>query len=363
MSHLTLKRTDKFYQQKSYLNIYNVQDLSKIDSNIKPLLLRVVKKSILGTNFFHFYTKHSLYFSTILNIIMTNLNFFIFPKIFQQTKQFSFYFNDDENNSIETHENNKNINLVNNTKYMMFDIFIINLIDIIFIFVIVFYFKYKHKKINRYMEIYTQFSIDEENELMKKYFYCQIMKDEYFNIEIHKKEKTNKFLKNKHMRTKPFFYYVINIPGIKFLNNRYYKKILLPKEKEIINNIINISNEVDFKYRKKLLKFFIIMAFFIFDIPLIKKFSNDKKIENIINYFGIMILMLYVQINNFFNNKSEQMEKILLLNNKYINDGYYIYIDNQIISIFFLKEMFRNKESIEKIKNINEKLRYEFDII
>jgi hypothetical protein len=123
MSLLTLKRTDKFYQQKSYLNIYNVQDLSKIDSNIKPLLLRVVKKSILGTNFFHFYTKHSLYFSTILNIIMTNLNFFIFPKIFQQTKQFSFYFNDDENNSIETHENNKNINLVNNTKYMMFDIF------------------------------------------------------------------------------------------------------------------------------------------------------------------------------------------------------------------------------------------------
>jgi hypothetical protein len=149
MSLLTLKRTDKFYQQKSYLNIYNVQDLSKIDSNIKPLLLRVVKKSILGTNFFHFYTKHSLYFSTILNIIMTNLNFFIFPKIFQQTKQFSFYFNDDKNNSIETYENNKNINLVNNTKYMMFDIFIINLIDIIFIFVIVFYFKYKHKKMNR----------------------------------------------------------------------------------------------------------------------------------------------------------------------------------------------------------------------
>ena len=130
MSLLTLKRTDKFYQQKSYLNIYNFQDLSKIDSNIKPLLLRVVKKSILGTNFFHFYTKHSLYFSTILNIIMTNLNFFIFPKIFQQTKQFSFYFNDGKNNSIETYENNKNINLVNNTKYMMFDIFIINLIDI-----------------------------------------------------------------------------------------------------------------------------------------------------------------------------------------------------------------------------------------
>ena len=151
MSLLTLKRTDKFYQQKSYLNIYNFQDLSKIDSNIKPLLLRVVKKSILGTNFFHFYTKHSLYFSTILNIIMTNLNFFIFPKIFQQTKQFSFYFNVDENNSIETHENNKNINLVNNIKYIMLVIFIINLIENIFIFVIVFYFKYKHKKINRYM--------------------------------------------------------------------------------------------------------------------------------------------------------------------------------------------------------------------
>ena len=311
MSHLTLKRTDKFYQQKSYLNIYNVQDLSKIDSNIKPLLLRIIKKSILGANFFHFYTKHSLYFSTILNIIMTNLNFFIFPKIFQQSKQFSFYFKDDNNNSIESHGNNKNLTLVNNTKYSMFDIFMINLIDIIFIFATIFYFKYKHKKINRYMEIYTQFAIDEENERMKKYFYCHISKDENFSIEIHKKDKTNKLLKNKHIRTKPFFEYVINIPGIKFMNNRYYKKILLPKEKEIINNIMNISNEVDFKYRKKLLKFFIIMAFFIFDIPLIKKFYNDKKIEDIINYFGILILMLYVQINNYFNNKSEQIEKIL----------------------------------------------------
>ena len=361
MSYLTLNRTDDFYQLKSYLNIYNIQDLSKIDSNIKPLLLRVVKKSILGTNFMHVYSQKSLFFSSLLNIIMTNLNLFIFPKIFKQTQHFSFYFSDD--NGIESNGNDKNIKLLNNNKYSMFDIFLINLIDIIFIIVFLFYFKYINKKINRYMETYTQLAINEENEQLNKYFYCQISKDEKFSIEIYNKDKTIKFPKNKLIKTEPFFEYVINFPGIKFLNNYYYKKVLLPKEKEIINNIISISNDVDFKYRKKLLKFFIIMTFFIFDIPLIKKFSNDKKVGDIINYFGMLILIFYVQIDNFFNSKTEQMEKILLLNNRYINDGYYIYIDNQMISIFFLKEKYRNKEYIETIKNINKKIRYELDKI
>ena len=76
----------------------------------------------------------------------------------------------------------------------------------------------------------------------------------------------------------------------------------------------------------------------------------------------MLFLIIFVDRDNFFKNKSEQIEKISLLNNDYINDGYFIYIDNDIISIFFLKEKYRNKESLEKIKKLNEKLQYDFDI-
>ena len=359
MSYLSLERTDNFNKQKSYLKIYNVQKFY-IDSEFRPLLLRVVKKSILGTNFIHAYSKNFLFYYTICNIIIINLKFLIFPKLLYQTKQYSFDFSGN-NNDTESYEDNKNKNLKNSSNYVFYRIFIFNLVDILFLLFLTFKYKYQQKKINKYMEKYTQCAIEAENEHLKDYFFCQISKDNNFSIELYEKKK-KKFKSTKN-KANPFFKYVINFPNIKSLNRYYYKKVLLPKEKEIINNIINILDDIDFKYKKKLLKFLLVIAFTIFYIPLITKLSKIDKVREGFNYFGMLLLILYVQRDNFFKIKSEQIEKVSLLNKDYINDGYYIHIDNYMISIFFLKEKFRNKESIEKIKKLNEELRYELNII
>jgi hypothetical protein len=51
-----------------------------------------------------------------------------------------------------------------------------------------------------------------------------------------------------------------------------------------------------------------------------------------------------------------------LLNEEYINDGYYIFINNDMISIFYLKEEYRNIESLDKIKELNEKILNNFQL-
>ena len=159
-----------------------------------------------------------------------------------------------------------------------------------------------------------------------------------------------------------FFEYVINFPNIRFLSLYLYKKIFLPKEKEIINKIINISNEIEYKYKKKLLIFLIVIISIITYIPLVNIFAHEEK-KDFINYFGILVLILYVERNNFFNNKSEQIQRVSLLNMEYINSGYYIYISNDLISIFYIKEKYRNIDSIDIIKKMNENLLLKFDLI
>ena len=351
MPYITLKRTDNSLKQNSYINIYNTEDLYKINSKLRKILLRVVKKSILGTNFIYYYSNQALFVSTIFNIIIMNLNFLISPKIFYQSKQYSFYSDDNKEQKQENNNNNK--------QYYIFRFIIMNLTDFLFLLVLIFNYKYHQNKINNYMKKYTQFAIEEENEHLKNDFFCQISNNDIFSIEIYTKNKKKKKTK---INEKYFFEYVINFPNVKLLSYYYYKKALLQKEKEIINNIINISNEINNKYRKKILNFIIIIALILIFIPLIKKFSKDEKATDVINYVGMLFLIIFVDRDNFFKNKSEQIEKISLLNNDYINDGYFIYIDNDIISIVFLKEKYRNKESLEKIKKLNEKLQYDFDI-
>ena len=73
--------------------------------------------------------------------------------------------------------------------------------------------------------------------------------------------------------------------------------------------------------------------------------------------------MLFVERNNFFKNKNEQIQRISFLNNEYINNGYYIYINSEIISIFYVKEKYRSIESIDKIKELNEKILFKSDLI
>ena len=323
--------------------------------NYRKNILRIVKKSLLGTNFIFYYSKHGFFVSAIFNLIIINLNFILFPKLLN--KSYTNYLDVDP----EIYTQNYNLRNFNNSLYIIFRLFIINLLDLIVISVILIDNKCKQKKINKYMEIYTQCAIEPENKLIKKNFNCVISKDGNFNIEINSTK--NKINCNSIKTNKNYFFeYVINLPNIRFLSHYIYKRILLPKEKEIINRIVGISNEIEFRYKKKLLSFLLIIVSLIVYIPLKNIFSEEKK-KDFLNYFGILILMLFVERNNFFRNKTEQIQRVSQLNNEYINNGYYIYINNDIISIFFVKEKYRKKEFIDKIKKLNEKILYKFDLI
>jgi hypothetical protein len=71
---------------------------------------------------------------------------------------------------------------------------------------------------------------------------------------------------------------------------------------------------------------------------------------------------LFVQWNIFLTNKKEQINYVNLLNERFIKDGYYIYINNDIISIFYLKKEFQISKDISKIKKLNEKLMKKLEI-
>ena len=355
MSVAILERNDIYHLLNSYTRAYKTSKLYKMKLNYRKNILRIVKKSLLGTNFIFYYSKHGFFVSAIFNLIIINLNFILFPKLLN--KSYTNYLDVDP----EIYTQNYNLRNFNNSLYIIFRLFIINLLDLIVISVILIDNKCKQKKINKYMEIYTQCAIEPENKLIKKNFNCVISKDGNFNIEINSTK--NKINCNSIKTNKNYFFeYVINLPNIRFLSHYIYKRILLPKEKEIINRIVGISNEIEFRYKKKLLSFLLIIVSLIVYIPLKNIFSEEKK-KDFLNYFGILILMLFVERNNFFRNKTEQIQRVSQLNNEYINNGYYIYINNDIISIFFVKEKYRKKEFIDKIKKLNEKILYKFDLI
>ena len=355
MSVAILERNDNYHLLNSYTRAYKTSKLYKMKLNYRKNILRIVKKTLLGTNFIFHYSKHGFFVSAIFNIIIINLNFILFPKLLY--KSYVNYSDDD----LHFFTQNYNLRNFNKSLYIIFRLFIINILDLIVLSVILIDNKCKQKKINKYMEIYTQCAIEPENKLIKKNYNCVISKDGNFNIEINSiKNKNNRNLMKNDKNY--FFEYVINLPNIRFLSHYIYKRILLPKEKEIINRIVGISNEIEFRYKKKLLSFLLIIVSLIVYIPLKNIFSEEKK-KDYLNYFGILILMLFVERNNFFRNKTEQIQRVSLLNNEYINNGYYIYINNDIISIFSVKEKFRKKEFIDKIKQLNEKILYKFDLI
>ena len=67
--------------------------------------------------------------------------------------------------------------------------------------------------------------------------------------------------------------------------------------------------------------------------------------------------MILLNFYLYYKIKKEIMENIFVLNNNIIINGYYIYINDYIISIFYLIEKYRNKESIDMIRfNINKLL-------
>ena len=130
----------------------------------------------------------------------------------------------------------------------------------------------------------------------------------------------------------------------------------------IIYNINSISEEVDYKYKKKLLKFILIIVSILIFIPFFSYISDKKKLD-VINYIGIFSLFLFVQYNISLKNKNEQINYISLLNERYIKDGYFIYINKDIISIFYLKEEYKINNDIYHIYKINENFMKKYSLI
>ena len=350
---IKLKRRDKIGKISSYLNIYDVNSISKIDKNNNLNILRIIKKSILGCNFYYSYSKNDIFASAIANFVIINTCFVIFPQILFNSLNLYQTFEDiekifkEENNTILTERND-----------FLFRLSISNFIDVGILFFISIYFKYKENKINQYLQKCTQCAIKEENDaLLKDKYFCQITDNE-FDIEI--KKIKNNFNDNKN-NEEYFFKYVINFPNVTGISKFLYNKSFTNKENEIINDICNISSEIDFKYKKKLTKFIFIIASVLVCIPVFSLISGKKKLD-IINYIGIFLLFLFVQLNIFFDNKKEQINYVNLLNERYIKEGYFIYINNDIISIFNLKEEYKINEDITQIRKLNEKFMVKYGI-
>ena len=353
----TLVRKDRFFPNKSFVKIYDTHSLYKMKDKYRISILRIVKKTLLGTNFCFWYSKHDAIISAALNFIVINICFILFPKFLsksipkiQQTKTIST----DENNNITvfSEESNKKTNL-------FLRILISNILDLGCLSILIFDYKRKQKKISKYMKKYTQCSLISENYKIKKHYNCLISTDDNFNIEVHKSKKISRDkLENKNY----FFEYVINLPNIRFVTNYLYRKIFLAKEKEIIDKIMIISNEIEYKYKKKLLNFLFLIIGFMLILPFLR-LMNEKNNLEFFNYLGILLLSLFVQNDIYSKNKKEQFDRISELNEEYLNDGYFIYINEYMISIFYLKEVYRNVESLENIKQFNENLIHEFELV
>ena len=353
----TLIRKDRYFPNKSFIKIYDTHSLYKMKDKYRISILRIVKKTLLGTNFCFWYSKHDAIISAALNFIIINICFILFPKILSNSKtkvQHTKTIATDEKNNISvfSEETNKKTNL-----YLR--ILISNILDLGCLSIIIFGYKRKQKKISKYMKKYTQCSLKSENYQIKKHYHCLISPDDSFNIEVHKSQKISE---HKFENKNCFFEYVINLPNIRFVTNYLYKKIFLAKEKEIIDKIMIISNEIEYKYKKKLLNFLFLIIGFMLILPFLRLINGKNKFE-FFNYLGILLLSLFVQNDIYSKNKKEQFHRISKLNEEYLNDGYFIYINEYMISIFYLKEEYRNVESLDRIKQFNENLIREFELV
>ena len=353
----TLVRKDRYLPNKSFVKIYDTRSLYKMKDKYRISILRIVKKTLLGTNFCFWYSKHDAIISAALNFVVINICFILFPKILfksipkiQQTKVIS---TDEKNNiSVFSEEPSKKSKI-------FLRVLISNILDLICLSILVFGYKRKQKKISKYMKKYTQCSLISENYKIKKHYHCLISKDDNFNIEIHKSKKVNN---NKFENKNIFFEYVINLPNIRFLSNYLYRKIFSLKEKEIIDKIMMISNEIEYKYKKKFVNFLFLTIGFMLILSFMGLMKEKNKYE-FFNYLGILLLSLFVQNDIYSKNKKEQLNRISELSEEYLNDGYFIYINEYMISIFYLKEEYKNDESLDNIKQLNENLIKEFGLV
>ena len=198
----------------------------------------------------------------------------------------------------------------------------------------------------------TQCAIKEENNiLLKNKLFCELSKDD-FDILI---KEINKDLDLEINKEDIFFDYVINFPNENEISKYIYHKAFSNKENEIINNINSILKEIIIKYQNKLM-IYIMIVLGIFGMCFYFYFNKSAKESfHITNTLVTISLIFYVKIKIYFKIKKELIKSVSSLNEKYFKDGYFIYTNNNIVSIFHLKEEFRINNDISKIREFSKK--------
>lgn len=329
MSTIILQRKDTSGLLDSYLKVYDTKSLSSIEKEYQHNILRIIKKSILGSNFIYSYNKYYIFFSAICFISSIKSLFIDTPELI-----FKFFKNKFTNEIIDALEENK----TEQKKETWSEIFYFMLCKYSMTIII-----------KKYMEKYTQCSISQENEMIKEKYFCKISENGNFDIQINQGENLANYKNNEI-----FFDYVINIPNIENAKDFLYYKSFQPKEKEIVVTMYKLLEEIKKKNEQKFYKFVLLLLAFLFSI-IIFVFTPEQTNLDIIHYTSIFSLLLFIKVKTFMKNKKQQELVILVLNVLLFKDGYYFYINNDIISIFYLKEDYRNNMSVSEIKKINEK--------
>ena len=318
-----LIRQDIFNELDSHTNIYNVALLSSFNEEEKSTILKIIKKVILGSNFTYFYSINYLVWQAISDILII-YSFIVFNLVILDLLYLNIFF--------------------------ILIALIISLISIVVFFIL--FYKSKKKKINNYMKNSTEYSIKVENNiLLKNKLFCEISKDD-FDILI---KETDKDLDLGIKKEDIFFEYAINFHNGNDISKYLYIKALSNKENEIINNINAILKEIVIKYQNKFM-IYVTIILGVFAVCLLFYLNKpEKKILTITNTLVTLSLIYFIKIKIYFKIKKDNIKSVSSLNEKYFKDGYFIYINNDIVSIFYLKEEFRINTDISKIKEIIEK--------
>lgn len=305
--YIVMRKDQK--QPKNKINdIYPLTEIKNSFPSHYEQISPIIKKLLLSSNFFfqHKKTKFLLYF--LFNIITTNIIILICISSYIQ--------------------NNKDINMQKLFHYLSYNFYFIP-------YWCIYYYKYKLKNfvIYQIMNKITGLILENENKTNNDLNFK--LKDN-FSLEIEKKEVINK---DNNCYSKPnlsnIINYVINIPkGIS--NYSYYDKLLMMREKEIINEVIT--------YKNLKIKEVIYSVWLRYIIPvllyLIAVYCYTKKIDIKTIYIITCILLvgscdfLYLKktsikdFNQFCTNKNKEL----------IKEQYYIYISDFMISLVAMRD-------------------------
>jgi K+-sensing histidine kinase KdpD len=252
-------------------------------------------------------------------------------------------------------EDEKNLNNGNDwAKYITFAWTIITLVQQM---VLIFKEDKKEENMKKYMEIFTQRAINEENEKMKNKYFCEISKDGNFDIIINKINNDN----NSQVKYQSYFSkYVINIPNVdetSLVANHIYSAIFSKMDEEFVVLVMVIFIAIENSNRKKLLKFIQISVIISIIIPLYNFYYPENTIKNLNLYFFITnaLLAIYNIFNFNLKNKNQKRAFISVINEIFISKGYFINMNDDIISIFALKDEYIFNNNIKRIADIDER--------